>query len=365
MRVIEHLICLLCFAFEIPVEASPPSNHSWIIELKPGVSTADFADDQGLEVEHEFDHFFRGFSTRMPAVSVVALNRLPEVIGVHLNARVWLEDAQTSAPWSLDRLDQRTLPLDRKFTYLSTGKGVAAYIVDTGVRVSHQEFEGRAALGTDVTGGRGEDCHGHGTHVAGLVGGKTYGPAKKAKLVSVRVLPCSGSGSIADVIRGLEWIDQNLSLPSVVNISIGVGGRELLDRAVLALIRSGAVVVTSAGNFNTDACDFSPARVAEVLSVGILDSRDRRSRDSNYGDCVDVFAPGVNVRSASRRSDTLTETRTGSSMSSPIAAGVVAQILGLEPQLSPAEATQRLTRAAVRGGVSGARSPDALLLQSF
>jgi subtilisin family serine protease len=204
---------------------------------------------------------------------------------------------QTSATWGLDRIDQRALPLSTTYTYTNTGSGVTAYIIDTGIRFSHNEFGGRATSGFDaVDGGSADDCHGHGTHVAGTVGGSTYGVAKSVSLVAVRVLNCSGSGSTSGVIAGIDWVTTNHATRSVANMSLGGGASASLDAAVNNSIASGVTYAIAAGNGNNggvaqDACKYSPARVAAAITVGATDKTDTKTSWSNYGNCVDIFAP--------------------------------------------------------------------------
>jgi aqualysin 1 len=276
-----------------------------------------------------------------------------------------VQGTQSSAVWNLDRLDQRALPLDTTFSYGVTGAGVTVYVVDTGIRSTHAEFGGRVRPGftvfTDAYGT--EDCHGHGTHVAGTVGGATYGVARDVALVPVRVMSCSGSGSVSSIIAGLDWIAAHRSGPTVVNMSLGGGASNALDTAVRNLIAGGVTVAVAAGNANADACSYSPARVGEAITTGATTSSDARASYSNYGACVNVFAPGSSVRAATNTSDTSSGTKSGTSMASPHAAGVAALLLQTAPSATPAQVFTMLRDAATSGRLTGlgAGSPNLLL----
>ena len=289
----------------------------------------------------------------------------PRVASVEPDVVVRAQNSQTGAIWNLDRIDQRVLPLDGTYGYGPTGAGVTAYIVDTGILSTHTEFGGRVAPGytafDDEYGT--EDCNSHGTHVAGTVGGAEYGVAKDVGLVPVRVLNCTGAGSSSGVIAGLDWIAANRSGPTVVNMSLGGGLSPALDAAVQNLVASGVTVVVAAGNSNADACNYSPARVAEALTTGATTSSDARAWYSNTGACVDLFAPGSSVLSAVIDGDTSSGLKSGTSMAAPHVAGVAALLLQGLPSATPGQIMTTVLEASTSGVLAdiGPGSPNALL----
>jgi serine protease len=255
---------------------------------------------------------------------------------------------QSDPTWGLDRLDQRPTTGDSKYSYGTTGAGVTAYIVDTGIRSTHNQFAGRAASGYDFVDNDGDasDCNGHGTHVSGTVGGSTYGVAKAVSLVGVRVLDCGGSGSFAGVIAGIDWVTVNHLGPSVLNMSLAGGGYQPMDDAVAAATAAGVTVVVAAANNDDDACNYSPARAPSAITVGATDDTDTRAWFSNWGSCVDLIAPGVDVLSAWSTADDAVNTISGTSMASPHVAGIVARYQQAHPGDSPAQVTAALLAAA-------------------
>ncbi|WP_302061385.1 S8 family peptidase [Streptomyces sp. A3M-1-3] len=351
--------------------------NRWIVVLKDGTTTATttaLADRSGGAVDHIFRSALKGFSAKMSKAQATKLATDPRVAYVEQDAVVEINDTQSNATWGLDRVDQRNLPLSGTYTYNTAASNVSAYIVDTGIRISHTEFGGRARLGTDTVGDgqNGNDCHGHGTHVAGTVGGKTYGVAKGVKLVAVRVLNCTGSGTNAGVIAGVDWVTANAVKPAVANMSLGGGANTTLDNAVKRSIASGVSYAIAAGNGNilgwpANACNHSPARVPEAITVGATDSSDRRASFSNYGTCLDLFAPGVNVTSAWKDNDTATNTISGTSMATPHTAGVAALYLANNPSATPAQVRNALVNNATSGKVQDPRtgSPNKLLHSLF
>jgi subtilisin family serine protease len=280
---------------------------------------------------------------------------------------------QTGATWGLDRVDQRSRPLSGTFTYTNTGAGVRAYIIDTGIRFDHAQFGGRATSGFDaVDGGAADDCNGHGTHVAGTVGGSSYGVAKGVSLVAVRVLACDGSGSTAGVIAGIDWVTANRVLPAVANMSLGGGASAALDAAVRRSIAAGVTYAIAAGNgifgiFAANACNYSPSRVTEGLIVSATNNTDAKQSWANYGTCVDLFAPGIGITSAWHTSTTATNTISGTSMATPHVAGVAALYLQGNPGATPAAVQSAINAAATTGVVRspGSGSPNRLLFTSY
>jgi len=271
-----------------------------------------------------------------------------------------IDTTQYNPVWGLDRNDQRYLPLNGRYIYYATGTNVRAYIIDTGIRTSHAQFGGRASYGYDAVDGTlpADDCNGHGTHVAGTVGGSTYGIAKNVRLIAVRVLGCNGSGSTSGIIAGVNWVTaqkrSNPRVPMVANMSLGAAAYSALDNAVYASIQTGVTYVVSAGNSNANACNYSPARTAGTITVGATASNDYRASFSNYGGCVDIFAPGVGITSAWRTSNTATNVLDGTSMAAPHVTGVVALYLQNNPTATPATVRSTIFSVATSGIVRNA-----------
>jgi subtilisin family serine protease len=344
---------------------------SFIVVLKPtaavSATAATLAARFGGTVGHSYSHALRGFEARMSKVAARRLAADPAVAYVQQNHTVHLVDTQSPVPsWGLDRIDQRNRPLDNSFTYPTIASGVKAYIIDTGLRFSHTTFQGRAVSGFDaIDGGTADDCHGHGTHVGGTTGGFEYGVAKGVTLVGVRVLDCAGSGTFAQVIAGIDWVtgDHAAGQPAVANMSLGGPADTATDTAVSNSVADGVTYAIAAGNSNANACNFSPARTPTAITVGATDINDNRASFSNFGTCLDIFAPGVNITSSWMTSDTATNTISGTSMATPHVAGAAALVLGQNAGLTPAQVTAALVDNATVGVVvnPGTGSPNRLL----
>ncbi len=316
-------------------------------------------------VHHVYDTAVNGFAVEMDAVRARMLSRDPRVAFIEEDAEVTILTTQSNATWGLDRVDQRNRPLSGTYTYDFDGTGVHAYIIDTGIRTSHSQFGGRATADRDTVGdGRnGQDCNGHGTHVAGTVGGSTYGIAKNVRLHAVRVLNCQGSGTNSGVIAGVDWVAANHIKPAVANMSLGGGASSAIDTAVNNAVNAGVFVAVAAGNENQNACNVSPARAANAYTVGSTTSSDARSSFSNFGSCVEIFAPGSSITSAWHTSNTATNTISGTSMATPHVAGAAALILDETSNLTPSQVASTLTNRATTGVLTGigTGSPNRLL----
>lgn len=358
-------------AATVSAEQSAAAAGRYIVVFK-----ADVADAPGLarslvaanggQLRFAYERAIKGFAVHdLPAGALEALSRHPNVAYVEPDAEARLFVTQTGATWGIDRIDQVNLPLSTTYSYNSTGNNVNAYILDTGVRLSHNDFGGRAAYipngknGDFVNDGHGSaaDCHGHGTHVAGTVGGSTYGVAKNVKIWAGRVVNCSGGGNVSMAIAAVDWITANAAKPAVVNMSLGYGNVQSLRDAVENSIKAGVNYAVAAGNGNffgipLDACSESPAGAPNANTVGATDKTDKEASFSNYGKCVDILAPGVSVVSDYYTSDSATATMSGTSMATPHVAGVIALYLQSNTTATPAAVSSWLKNNGSSGKIT-------------
>ena len=355
-------------------DAAPPpaTGQRYIVRFAasaadPDTEAAAAVHGNGGQVHAVLHHVFSGAVLDLPEQAVENLRRNPNVASIEPDQLVTAAEVQPGATWGLDRVDQRALPLSGTYTYPASGAGVTAYVVDSGIRADHADLSGRVRSGFDAVGdGNGtSDCNGHGTHVAGTIGGEAYGVAKDVALVAVRVLGCDNTGSLSGILTGLDWVaaDHAAGTPAVLNMSVTGPATATVDAAVDTLVADGVTVVVAAGNNAVDACTSSPARAAAAITVGATDAADVRASFSNVGACVDVFAPGVSITSDGIASTTATATMSGTSMASPHVAGAAAVLLAGQPSLSPADVAGRLLTGATAGvvGNAGVGSPNRLL----
>lgn len=338
-------------------------------EVRDPIAVADQLVAQfGGVVHFRYAHAIKGFAATLPAAALAGIQSSPLVNYVEPDGIVQASGSGTDntvSSWGLDRVDQRDLPFSNSYQWTHDGAGVRAYIIDTGILTTHAEFGNRATVGYDAIGDglNGQDCYGHGTHVAGTVGGAEYGIARAVSLIAVRVLNCSGSGTYSQVIAGVDWVRANRVLPAVANMSLGGGLNSSLNTAVTNTINAGVTFAVAAGNSTFDACAYSPSSTPAALTVGATTSTDARASYSNYGTCVDLFAPGSGITSAWIGSNTATATISGTSMATPHVAGVVAIYLSAHPSASPAAVESAIESAATTGKVTspGSGSPNLLL----
>ncbi len=340
----------------------------YIVVLKASGNARAVAAVVGVTPKHVYEHALTGFAAELNAGQLAALQHNPHVDYIEQDQEVGLDATQymdgNGDPWGLDRIDERDLPLSGSYTYTATGSGIRAYIIDTGLQTDHPEFGTRASNVYDAFGGNGADCNGHGTHVGGTVAGKTYGVAKSAYLRGVKVLDCNGSGSTSGIIAAVDWVRQNRINPAVANLSLGGGYSSSLNTAVNNLANSGVFVAVAAGNSNADACNYSPASAVYAFTTAASDKSDYKASFSNYGTCVDAYAPGANIKSAWIGSGV--NTISGTSMASPHVAGVAALYKHKYGDVSSSEITSWLKNNAtldhIKSNPSG--TPNRLLYKS-
>ncbi|MEY5034698.1 MAG: hypothetical protein RL447_1076, partial [Bacteroidota bacterium] len=345
---------------------------AWIVVLQDDVQNVEGEVEQltrglvGAKADHIYKHTIKGFSIKVPEVAIRGLLNNPKVKYIEQDQIVTFDATQTGATWGIDRTDQRSLPLNGSYTYNTDGSTVDAYIFDTGILLNHNEFTGRVRTGFDAitSGGNANDGNGHGSHVAGTVGGTLYGIAKRVSLVAVKVLGDSGSGTLSGVVAGVDWAaGDHTTKPAVGNMSLGSGFSQTVNDAVKRAVADGIVMVVAAGNNNANAANYSPASTLEAITVGATTSTDARASYSNFGSVLDIFAPGSSITSAWYTSSTATSTISGTSMASPHVAGVAALYLEAYPGSTPAQVQDGLKASATANVVTspGTGSPNLLL----
>jgi subtilisin family serine protease len=362
-----------------PAQSVPVTTASYVVVLRDGTSPVDaaaFATSLGGSVTYVYQHALRGYAATLTPAALDVVRARPDVAYVERDITVSGDTTQLNPQaWGIDRIDQRSLPLSASYTYTATGSGVTAYIIDSGIRFTHTQFGGRAVSGYDaVDGGAADDCNGHGTHVAGTVGGSSIGVARSVQLVAVRVLGCTNSGPISGVLAGVDWVTGNHTAgqPAVANMSLGAGAYSPLDTAVQNMINDGVVTAVAAGNGNQagvrqNACNYSPARVGAAITVGATNSSDQAASFSNYGTCVDLLAPGVQILSSWYTGDTAGAYLDGTSQATPHVAGVAALYLQGNPGASPATVASAITGNATTNVISnvGTGTPNRLLFTNY
>ncbi len=354
---------------DAPGQAGRPIPGQYIVVFRDDVADVDGKVKEKVQkangrLKHAYKAALKGFAGELSDEAAAALRADPDVAYVEQDQEVTIDATQANATWGLDRVDQRTLPLSTTYTYAGTASTVTAYIIDTGIRLSHTDFAGRASSGYDaVDGGAADDCNGHGTHVAGTVGGAKYGVAKAARLVAVRVLGCDGSGTNSGVIAGMDWVAANAQKPAVANMSLGGGYSTATNSAIARLTAANVFVAVAAGNSGQDACRSSPASAPTATTVAASTKTDARASYSNWGSCVDLYAPGSGITSAWYQNDTQTNTISGTSMASPHVAGAAALHLAANSGATPASIDAALKGRATPNVITSNRrdTPNLLL----
>ena len=358
-----------------PAQGAAQGSATFIVTLQDAASpravAAEHARKFGAEVKYVYEHALRGYAAKVSEAKIGQLASDKRVVRIERDGVVHASATQSNAPWGLDRIDQRS-GTDGTYTTSATGSGVRAYIIDTGILTTHTDFGGRAVHGWDTVDNdaNATDCNGHGTHVAGTVGGKDYGVAKGVDLVAVRVLNCSGSGTWSGVIAGMDWVTNHHVKPAVANMSLGGGASDSVDEAVRRMIAAGVATAVAAGNGNAggkaqDACNYSPARVQEAMTIGATTKTDSKTSWSNYGSCVDWFAPGYQITSAWHTGDTATNTISGTSMASPHVAGVAALYLQNQLTATPLIVRDALYSFTTKNAVTSSSTANNHLLYSL
>ena len=352
-----------------PSGISQPIKDRYIVIFKDTVDRPELEAESIVRVAKGELHFtyttaIRGFAATLPERAVRALMQNPKISSVEQDSTIFVESSQSGVVWGLDRIDQRDLPLNGLFNYPDALPRVHAFVIDTGILSSHVEFGGRVGSGyTAIRDKYGtSDCHGHGTHVAGTIGGRTFGVSKTVMLIPVRVLNCRGSGQNSGVIAGLDFVAKSKLRPAVANMSLGGSVSSSLDTAVRNAVSAGVTIVVAAGNSNIDACTTSPARESSAITVAATTSTDYRASYSNFGTCVDLFAPGSSIMSAWSTNTTATNTISGTSMATPHVTGIAAQILAQSPTFRPVDVSAVIIANSLIGRVTdaGTGSPNVL-----
>jgi subtilisin family serine protease len=346
--------------------ASGGISGAYIVVLHEGADARSVAAIASVTPEHVYSNVLNGFSASLNAGQLNALRNNPNVAYIEQDGVASIDATQNNATWGLDRTDQRDLPLNGTYVYNGTATNVHAYIIDTGIRVTHNDFGSRAQMVFNSAGGQNTDCNGHGTHVAGTVGGTIYGIAKGVRLYGVKVLNCNGSGSWSGVIAGMDWVAANHNKPAVANLSLGGGANTSVDAAANNLANAGVYTVVAAGNNNANACNYSPARASNVMSVAASTSTDAKASYSNFGSCVNVYAPGTSITSAWHQNNSASRTISGTSMAAPHVAGVAALYKSGAGNVSQSNVTSWITTNASSNKISGNPSgtPNLLLFKS-